>query len=168
MSAGPKVAYIGLGSNLENPTRQLCRAFDELDALPKTRLAATSSLYGSAPLGPPDQPDYVNAVARLVTDLSPLDLLDALQAIEQAHDRVRLQHWGPRTLDLDILLYDDAVIASERLSVPHPEMHKRAFVLVPLAEIAPQLALPGVGVLKDLLLTVDDSDLHRLSGCSDG
>lgn len=148
-------AYVGLGSNLSDPKRQLLAAFDELDLIPNTLLSRRSPLYASAPLGPADQPDYVNAVAILHTRLDPFALLDQLQAIEAAHDRVRGVRWGPRTLDLDLLLFGQAVIDSERLVVPHPQMLKRAFVLVPLNDVAPGLELPGGGALADHLGDVD-------------
>lgn len=138
----PTRAYVGLGSNLEEPSRQLLTAFTELAALPGTRLVARSRLYGSTPVGPAGQPDYVNAVAALDTTLSPDELLDGLFTIEQAHARVRAERWGPRTLDLDLLLHGDAVVATERLTLPHPRLRERAFVLVPFHEIAPGLVLP--------------------------
>jgi len=144
-------AYIGLGSNLADPRSQLLTAFDELARLPRSRLQATSSLYRSAPLGPPDQPDYLNAVAALETKLAPLALLAELQAIEAAHQRVRGERWGPRTLDLDLLLYADQRIDLPGLTVPHPGLPERSFVLYPLAEIAPALAIPGHGALDGLL-----------------
>src|SRR5690606_11523928 len=130
--------YIGLGSNLAEPRQQLAAALAAIAELPHSRLAATSSFYASEPLGPPDQPRYVNAVAALDTALAPLQLLDALQRIEQEQGRVRkAERWGPRTLDLDILLFGERLIDEPRLSVPHYHMHARAFVLYPLAEIAP-------------------------------
>jgi 2-amino-4-hydroxy-6-hydroxymethyldihydropteridine diphosphokinase len=144
------LAYIGLGSNLEEPLAQVMRALDELATLPQTRLLAHSALYSSKPIGP-EQPDFINAVALLETELAPLALLDALQAIEQAHQRVRIQHWGPRTLDLDLLLYGDQQIAHERLTVPHPYLTQRGFVLYPLADITPELKLPDGSRLSDLL-----------------
>lgn len=158
----PVAAYIGLGSNLDDPPAQLRRAFDELAAIPATRLAAHSPLYRSDPVGPPGQPDYLNAVARLDTELDADALLDALQAIEQAHHRQRTVHWGPRTLDLDLLLYGDAVIADARLTVPHPHLAERAFVLYPLADIAPDLDLPGLGPLAGLLAACPPNGLERL------
>lgn len=158
----PVAAFIGLGSNLQDPRAQLVRAFDELAAIPATRLAARSPLYRSDPMGPPDQPDYINAVARLDTRLPAETLLDALQAIEQAHQRQRTVRWGPRTLDLDLLLYGDAVIAVEHLQVPHPQMHQRAFVLYPLADIAPTLVIPGHGPLPELLAARPPVGLERL------
>ncbi|MDX1465359.1 MAG: 2-amino-4-hydroxy-6-hydroxymethyldihydropteridine diphosphokinase [Halomonas sp.] len=143
MSRSEHHAWIGLGSNLDGPREHVARALEELDRLPLTRRLAASRLYASRPVGPADQPDYVNAVAQLATRLSPLALLDQLQALEQRHGRVRGRRWGPRTLDLDLLLYDDRRLALPRLTLPHPEMTRRAFVLVPLAELAPRLALDG-------------------------
>ncbi|WNK21516.1 2-amino-4-hydroxy-6-hydroxymethyldihydropteridine diphosphokinase [Halomonas piscis] len=137
------LAYIGLGSNLATPRRQVATALDELDTLPLCRVTAASRLYASRPVGPQDQPDFVNAVAALETALSPLALLDQLQALEQRHRRRRERRWGPRTLDLDILLFDATTVVRPRLKVPHPEMHRRAFVLRPLREIDPHLTLHG-------------------------
>lgn len=136
-----QLAYIGLGSNLESPVEQVLQALNELATLPLSRLAAASSLYASRPVGPQDQPDFINAVAALETGLSPLALLDQLQALEQHHRRRRQRHWGPRTLDLDLLLYAHNHINTPRLRVPHPHMTTRAFVLAPLAELAPALEL---------------------------
>lgn len=146
--------YIGLGSNLQGPEQQLRSALDELAAHPRIELAAVSSFYQSKPVGPQDQPDYVNAVAELRTALPPEELLDVLQATENQHNRVRLRHWGERTLDLDILLYGDQILNTPRLIIPHKEMCKRSFVLYPLAEIAPQLRLPDGRSLPDVLRTV--------------
>ncbi len=144
--------YIGLGSNLADPLTQLRSALAALAALPQTSLAAQSSFYASDPLGPADQPRYVNAVAALDTELAPLELLDALQRIELEQGRLRkAERWGPRTLDLDILLFGDRQLAEPRLTVPHYHMHARAFVLYPLAEIAPQLYLPDGRALSALL-----------------
>lgn len=134
--------YVGLGSNLDAPVDQIRRAFEELDALPLTNCMAVSRLYASRPVGPQDQPDFINAVAYLRTRLSPLALLDQLQALEQRHRRVRQRRWGPRTLDLDLLLYGNETLDLPRLRVPHPAMASRAFVLLPLAELSPQLQLP--------------------------
>ena len=134
-------AYIGLGANLGQPLAQVEAAAQELATLPGCQLLALSPRYASAPMGPQDQPDYVNAVAALATSLSPLALLDALQAIEQAHGRQRLVRWGARTLDLDLLLYGEQLINEPRLTVPHPGMLERSFVLVPLLDVAPTLVL---------------------------
>jgi len=155
-------AYIGLGSNLQNPIQQLQQALISLKALPQTQLACVSSFYRSAPLGPADQPDYCNAVAALDTALAPLALLNALQSIEQAQGRLRGERWGARTLDLDILLFGGQIIESERLSVPHPQMQHRAFVLWPLAEIAPNLVLPNGQFLTDWLAKCPYGELEKL------
>lgn len=161
----PVLAYIGLGSNLQDPLDQVSRALEALSRLPESRCVARSSLYASPPMGPPDQPDYINAVACLDTGLSPHGLLDALQAIEQAHGRLRdgASRWGPRTLDLDILLYGDREIDSPWLRVPHGGLHERPFVLYPLAEIAPaELQVPGMGALSALLSRCPRDGLRRL------
>lgn len=155
-----KVA-IGLGSNLHQPERQVCQALQALDELPCSRLLKVSSLYFSRPQGPADQPDYVNACAVLETQLVPLELLDALQAIEQRMGKVKKRHWGERIIDLDILLYDDQVIQSERLIVPHPWMHQRDFVLLPLAEIVPEWRIPGVGYVEDALAQLPETFVYK-------
>jgi 2-amino-4-hydroxy-6-hydroxymethyldihydropteridine diphosphokinase len=155
-------AWIGLGSNLDDPVTQLGTALTELDAIDGCRLQASSSLYASPPMGPADQPDYVNAVVRLKTTLPPLELLDALQAIEQRHERRRERHWGPRTLDLDLLLYAQAVIDNTRLTVPHPGIGERNFVLYPLAELDRTLVIPGLGVVEDLLDGCPAAGLRKL------
>lgn len=149
-------ACIGLGSNLDDPVRQVDSALSELADLPLTRLLRHSSLYRSAPMGPADQPDYVNAAALLETALEPLELLDALQAIEAAHGRRRMLRWGPRTLDLDLLAYGDLSLAHPRLVLPHPGIGERAFVLVPMAEIVPDMMIPGVGALAVAAAAVSD------------
>lgn len=156
--------YIGLGSNLAEPREQLRGALRALAAVPSSRLVAVSSLYASDPLGPPDQPRYNNAVAALDTSLAPLDLLNALQAIERAQGRERkAERWGPRTLDLDILLFGDLLLDEPRLTVPHYHLHARAFVLYPLAEIAPaNLQLSDGRNLADLLAACPFEGLERL------
>ncbi len=156
--------YIGLGSNLAEPQQQLRCALMALDALPDSRLVAVSSLYASDPLGPADQPRYNNAVAALDTSLAPLQLLDALQAIEQAQGRERkAERWGPRTLDLDILLFGQRLIDEPRLTVPHYPLPARAFVLYPLAEIAPAgLQLPDGRQLAALLAACPFEGIERL------
>ena len=155
-------AHIGIGSNQDDPVRQVHRAFDELAGLSDTRLAARSSLYRTAPVGKLDQPDFVNAVARLETALPPAELLRELLAIEQRHGRVRGQRDAPRTLDLDLLLYGDAVLQAPGLQVPHPRMHERAFVLLPLDEVSPGLTIPGQGPVSALLRAVAGQDVERL------
>lgn len=134
--------YVALGSNLAEPREQIQAALDAFERLPETRLVAVSPLYISDPLGPADQPRFVNGVAALDTNLAPLDLLDALQAIELEQGRVRDLRWGPRTLDLDILLFGEQLLDLPRLKVPHYHMQARAFVLYPLADLAPDLRLP--------------------------
>ena len=144
-------AYVALGSNLENPGMQLQRAVDEIASVPEIELSGCSQLYLSDPVGSEGQPDYCNAVVKIETSLEPIALLDAMQAIEQNHGRVRSIRWGPRTLDLDILLYGDQVIESKRLTVPHYQMHVRNFVLCPLADISPELVMPNGTTLLSLV-----------------
>ena len=162
--------YIGLGSNLDQPAGQLSSALDALAALPDSTLAGVSSLYVSQPLGPADQPDYLNAVAALDTLLQPLELLDCLQQIEQQQGRQRkAERWGPRTLDLDILLFGQQMIDVPRLQVPHYHLQERPFVLYPLAEIAPDLQLPDGRVLLEMLQKCPAQGLQRLhNGSPDG
>ncbi|HET7306499.1 MAG TPA: 2-amino-4-hydroxy-6-hydroxymethyldihydropteridine diphosphokinase [Gammaproteobacteria bacterium] len=157
-------AYIGLGSNLDAPRVQVERAFDELGALPSTRLTAVSRLYRSRPLGPQDQPDFVNAVARLETTLAAERLLTELQQLEARHGRKPGgERWGPRPLDLDLLIYGAMRIDAARLTVPHPQLSVRAFVLYPLADVAPAaLEIPGFGRLDALLDRVDRAGLTKL------
>lgn len=163
MSA-PSTAYIALGANLGQPCRTLRTAFAELDHLPQTRLLRASSLYRSAPHDcPPGQPDFINAVAALATHLEPEALLAALFDLEQRHGRVRLARNTARTLDLDLLLYDAIAHVSPQLTLPHPRLHLRAFVLVPLAEIAPDLQLPGRGRLTAWLPAVATQNIARLA-----
>ncbi|KIP90475.1 MULTISPECIES: 2-amino-4-hydroxy-6-hydroxymethyldihydropteridine diphosphokinase [Pseudomonas] len=154
--------HIGLGSNLAEPAEQLRQALAALEHLPDTRLAAVSSFYVSDSLLP-GQPRYTNAVAALDTDLQPLQLLDALQAIERGQGRERHERWGPRTLDLDILLFGERLIDEPRLRVPHYHMHARAFVLYPLAEIAAGLELPDGRSLGALLAACPFEGLERLT-----
>ena len=144
--------YVALGSNLANPQAQLISALQVMNELSDSKLVAVSSFYQSKPLGPQDQPDYVNAVACLETALAPLALLD-----EQG--RVRLRRWGERTLDLDILLYSNHIIQSERLTVPHYDMHQREFVIIPLAEIAPHLSLPNGQSIQTLVQKFADHQM---------
>jgi 2-amino-4-hydroxy-6-hydroxymethyldihydropteridine diphosphokinase len=133
------IAFVGIGSNLEDPRAQVLTAFSELDSLPHTRVVKKSSLYRSAPLGHTDQPDFINAVARIETGLPAERLLAELQALEARHGRSRSFPNAPRTLDLDVLLYGEATLDLPRLKIPHPRMHERAFVLKPLLEISPEL-----------------------------
>lgn len=154
-------AYIAVGSNLSDPVTQANEAIEALKSIPKSTFVATSSLYSSTPMGPQDQPDYINAVVQIQTELTPLELLDCTQAIELEQGRVRKEErWGPRTLDLDMILYGNEVIDSERLTVPHYGMKEREFVLYPLAEIAPNLTLPCGTRLDELLKVVDQNGLR--------
>ena len=155
--------YIGLGSNLADPAEQLRNAVQALAQLPHSRLAGVSAFYQSDSLLP-GQPRYTNAVAALDSDLAPLALLDALQGIENGQGRERLERWGPRTLDLDILLFGDRLIDEPRLKVPHYQIQERAFVLYPLAELAPaDLRLADGRTLHDLLAACPFVGLERLS-----
>ncbi|MDN6681302.1 MAG: 2-amino-4-hydroxy-6-hydroxymethyldihydropteridine diphosphokinase [Enterobacterales bacterium] len=154
--------YIALGSNLANPLHQVQSALNALAELPQTKLIATSSLYRTPPLGPQDQPDYLNAVVALDTDLSAENLLDHTQKIELEHGRVRKdERWGPRTLDLDILLFGDEIINTERLTVPHYDMKNRQFMLYPLAEIAPELRFPSGESLQSVIAQLSAEPLTR-------
>jgi 2-amino-4-hydroxy-6-hydroxymethyldihydropteridine diphosphokinase len=159
-----EIAHIGLGSNLEDPVRQVQQAFEELARLPRTRLLACSSLYRTAPVGKLDQPDFVNAVAMLDTELSPRELLQELLALEARHGRVRSEPSGPRTLDLDLLLLGGRVIREPGLEIPHPRMHQRAFVLLPLAELSPDAVVPGRGRVAELVARVADQRVTRGDG----
>jgi 2-amino-4-hydroxy-6-hydroxymethyldihydropteridine diphosphokinase len=155
-------AFVGLGANLENPLQQVRQAISELDAIEHTRVVVASSLYRSAPVGYADQPDFINAVAKMQTRLSPHELLDALHVIENRHGRRRSLRNAPRTLDLDLLLYGMLVVDEDGLTLPHPRMHERAFVLLPLAEIAPEALLPGHAPVSQLLAQVDRSGVEKL------
>lgn len=146
------VAYIGLGANLEDPIAHVRAAREALRRHPDLHAIACSRLYRSAPMGPADQPDYINAVMSVETELPAATLLHILQALEAQHGRTRSgERWGPRTLDLDLLLYGDETIATDELQVPHPGIAEREFVLRPLLEIAPDLDIPGRGKVADLV-----------------
>lgn len=155
-------AYIAFGANLGEPAAALEFASERIAALPGTALVARSALYRSAPVGVAGQPDYLNAVIAADTRLSAEELLAALLAIERAAGRTRAYPQAPRTLDLDLLLYGDARISLPHLQVPHPRMHQRAFVLLPLAEIAPCATIPGHGTVADLLPGVAGQRIVRL------
>ena len=157
------VAFIGLGANLDDPRRQVQQAFRELDAIPHTRVVRTSSLYRSEPLGYAEQPSFVNAVAQVETGLSAERLLAELHAIEARHGRSRSFANAPRTLDLDLLLFGNIVIDTGNLKVPHARMHERAFVLLPLVEIAPDAEVPGRGPAKTLLEKCRDQGVEKLA-----
>jgi 2-amino-4-hydroxy-6-hydroxymethyldihydropteridine diphosphokinase len=157
-------AYVGLGSNLDDPSRQVLRAFDALAGLPATRLELRSSLYRSRPMGPVEQPDFVNAVAALLTQLPAAELLDELKRLEARLGRsVPVVRWGPRLIDLDLLAHGVTRIASDAITVPHPGIVERAFVLVPLAELAPGLELPGLGRVATLAARVARDGLERIA-----
>ena len=156
-------AYIGIGSNLNDPVAQVQEAIGELEMLPDTILVSKSSLYRGKPMGPADQPDYVNAVVGIDTLLSAGDLLQAMHRIEDLQGRERQrEQWGPRTLDLDLLLYGNNRIDTPDLTVPHPGMHERDFVIVPLAEIAGNLKIPGRGQLSTLINNCENHSLKKL------
>jgi 2-amino-4-hydroxy-6-hydroxymethyldihydropteridine diphosphokinase len=156
------VAFVGLGSNLADPVFQVSHAMDALDKLSQTRVVRRSSLYRSAPVGYLEQPDFVNAVAQLETELAPRALLDALLALEQDSGRTREFCNAPRTLDLDVLLYDDLQHHEHGLTIPHSQMHLRAFVLQPLLEIAPDCVIPGIGKASDAARQCTGQILERI------
>lgn len=158
------IALVGLGGNVGDVAATLRHAFKELDALPDTHLMRASKLYRSRAWGRTDQPDFVNAVAMLQTGLGARELLDAMLGIEHDAGRERSadMRWGPRTLDLDLLLYGDAVIDEPGLHVPHPHLHERSFALVPLVEIAPDAMIPGIGSARAALAAMEPSDIEAL------
>jgi 2-amino-4-hydroxy-6-hydroxymethyldihydropteridine diphosphokinase len=156
------IAYIGLGSNLASPAMQVLQAMDAIDTLAGIRVLARSGLYRSAPVGYLDQPDFINAVVQIETSLSPRDLLQVLLDLEHENGRTREFQNSPRTLDLDILLYENLQHHEHGLTVPHPQMHKRAFVLLPLLEIAPDSQIPGVGAASQAMRQCRDQQLERL------
>ncbi|HVY07045.1 MAG TPA: 2-amino-4-hydroxy-6-hydroxymethyldihydropteridine diphosphokinase [Burkholderiales bacterium] len=162
MTSGMAQAFVAIGANLEDPERQVVRAIRELAEIDRTRVVAASSLYRTAPVGYADQPDFINAVAKLETALAPEALMDELHAIENRHGRRRSVRNAPRTLDLDLLTYDDLVLDGENLTLPHPRLHERAFVLVPLAEIAPDAQVPGRERASQLLARVDRSGVEKI------
>lgn len=162
MTAQTHTACVALGANIGEPLRQIEAGFTALAALPGTKLVARSSLYRSAPVGYADQPDFINAVAIIETALMPHALLNALLAIEREHGRVREFPNAPRTLDLDIVLYGEVVLQEPGLTIPHARMLERAFVMVPLAEIAPDAVVPGQGKVGDLAGRVDAGSVAQL------
>lgn len=156
-------AYVGIGSNLDDPERQVRRAIEALASMPETRLVRASRLFRTAPWGRTDQPGFVNAAAEIATTLEPRDLLDALLEIERAQGRHRDgTRWGPRTLDLDILLYGERVIDEPGLAIPHPHLAERAFVLLPLSDLDAALHVPGGGRISELLRAVDTNGVSPL------
>lgn len=158
----PVRAVVALGSNLDDPQGRVRRAFGELGGLPGTRVLARSSLWKTAPVGYADQPAFVNACALVETTLSPRDLLEGLLAIERAHGRVRDMPNGPRTLDLDIVLYGETALHEEGLTLPHPRAHERAFVLAPLLEVWPDAMIPGRGSASQYRERVSGQAIERL------
>ncbi len=156
------LAYIGLGSNLNNPKQQIKNAVLALHDMQDVSVVNLSSLYQSKPIDNSDQPDYINAVCQVDTHLTPLELLHVCQEIEEKQHRVREKKWGARTIDLDIILYGVQVVASKQLVIPHPQMMNRAFVLVPLAEMDPDLKVPVLGPIQDLIDKLDVSELIKL------
>ena len=161
-------AFIGLGSNLQDPQKQVTRALQELDGIPDTKLVKSSSLYITQPHGPADQPEFINAVAKISTTLDADDLLTALHEIEENHQRLRTgKHWGPRTIDLDILLYGDQQIHTDRLIIPHSQMTRREFVLIPLQEIEPDLIIPGQGNLQEIIGKLPPYKIQKLEQLED-
>ncbi len=155
-------AYIGVGSNLGDPRARVLAAFEALGALPSTQLIARSRLYRTRPFGPVPQGDFINAVAGVLTQLPAQQLLEGIRAIEAAAGRVREEHWGPRTLDLDLLVYGAERIVTAELTVPHPGIAERGFVLAPLADIAPTLDVPGVGRVEVLLQALADDGIAEI------
>lgn len=154
-------AFVALGSNLEDPIAQITRCFTDLELIPETAVVARSSLYCSAPVGCGKQADFINAVAELTTDLRAQKLLMALFAIEHEHGRQRRTQNAPRTLDLDLLTFDDLILTEKQLTLPHPRMHERAFVLMPLCEIAPGYIIPGRGLASAHLLNCSTQSISR-------
>lgn len=157
-------AYIGLGSNLDGPARQIDAAVDKLSELPDTHMVLRSNLYRSAPLGGIEQPEFVNAVAALLTRLEPSSLLQHLQAIERGRGREQGgMRWGPRVLDLDLLVYSHAIIDDPDLTVPHPGIAERNFVLLPLRELAPDLVIPGLGRVAAIPVNYKEPRIERIA-----
>jgi 2-amino-4-hydroxy-6-hydroxymethyldihydropteridine diphosphokinase len=155
-------AFIAIGSNLQQPMQQVEKAFELLDELPETHIVRRSSLYRSAPVGYDNQPDFINAVAEISTMLTPQELLRELLAIETSQGRQRPFPNAPRVLDLDLLLYDDWMMETTELTLPHPRMHERSFVLYPLAEIAADLHIPGKGDIQTLLAAGADKTIEKI------
>ena len=153
-----KVSYIGIGSNLDNPIHQVNEAILNIKKLPKTYFIVTSSLYESSPMGPSNQPNYINAVVAILTLLGSHDLLDELQSIEVQQKRIRSKKWGPRTIDLDLLVFSNEMMNNQSLILPHPGIQNRNFVLAPLVEIAPDLVVKGLGNVVDLLGEIEEPE----------
>jgi 2-amino-4-hydroxy-6-hydroxymethyldihydropteridine diphosphokinase len=163
MTAGPALAFIALGANLDQPVQQVSGALRELDSIERTHVIVVSSLYRTKPVGYADQPDFINAVAQVETALSPRALLDQLHVIEERHGRQRSFRNAPRTLDLDLLTYGDLVLDEDGLTLPHPRLHQRAFVLMPLAEIAPHAPIRGREDALEMLARLDRAGIEKIS-----
>ena len=157
------VVFLGLGSNLGDREANIRTAIDRLNRSPVIRVVKVSSLYESAPMGEPDQPDFLNAVAQVEADLEPADVMEEVIRIETEQGRTREHRWGPRTIDIDILLYDEVSIVTDGLTIPHPRMMERAFVMAPLAEIAPGLKLSDGRTACDVLKGLRDQSVRKLS-----
>jgi 2-amino-4-hydroxy-6-hydroxymethyldihydropteridine diphosphokinase len=156
-------AYVAVGSNLDDPVQQVTTAFARLALLPECLLVLRSPLFRSTPLGPQDQPDFINAVAGMLTTLEPLALLHVLKALEMQMGRAQPSvRWGARRIDLDLLIHGGTSLTSEALTLPHPGMPARNFVLYPLCAIAADVSVPGLGVVRDLTARVSAQGLHRL------
>ena len=154
------IAYIGLGSNMNSPKQQIKSAIESIEKIAAIQVLMVSSLYKSKPMGPQNQHDYINAVAKIDTDLMPYELLECMQDIENDQGRIRKERWGPRTLDLDILMFGDEIIQDDKLTIPHSDIENRSFVLAPLAEIDFNCLIPGKGMVRDLLAIIGEEDLE--------
>ena len=154
------IVYIGLGSNMESPKQQIKSAIKSIEGIAAIQILGVSSLYKSKPIGPQNQDDYINAVAKIGTDLKPHELLECMQDIENGQGRIRKKRWGPRTLDLDILMFGDEIIKDDKLTIPHSDIENRSFVLAPLAEVDFNCLIPGKGMARDLLAIIGQEDLE--------
>ncbi len=154
------IVYIGLGSNMESPKQQIKSAIKSIEGTAAIQILGVSSLYKSKPIGPQNQDDYINAVAKIGTDLKPHELLECMQDIENEQGRIRKERWGPRTLDLDILMFGDEIIKDDKLTIPHSDIENRSFVLAPLAEVDFNCLIPGKGMARDLLAIIGQDDLE--------
>tara|TARA_Y100000748_G_scaffold108025_1_gene90428 strand:+ start:769 stop:1248 length:480 start_codon:yes stop_codon:yes gene_type:complete len=156
------IAYIGLGSNMNSPVKQIKSAITSIEEIIYTKIIGVSSLYKSKPVGPQNQDDYINAVIKIETKLVPHQLLECLHDIEEKHGRIRKEHWGPRILDLDILIFGNEIMVDEKLTIPHPEIENRSFVLAPLIEIDPDCIIPKKGLASDLLATIGKDNIVQI------
>ncbi len=159
----PTPAYVGVGSNLEDPEQQVESAIDSIARIPECEIVARSSLYQSAPFGPVEQPDFINAVVGLLTTLDARSLFHQLQHIENSQGRIRGERWGPRVLDLDLLVFGGTIVDLDDLTVPHPGIAERNFVLLPLLEIAHDLVIPGLGKVVDIAVSHDEPRIRLIS-----